>query len=176
MSPLLPWRPLALKHVTFHLSPQPTFFQWVSGLSLLCCYGTRGLAAARWRCLVHQPVSSASQQTPRSQQWTCSRAVLKGNFTSLGHFWQHFSCQLQSFDRCRNGVKGPSRCLCTSGDMSEAVIPVCPGLFLQKLLRFNKMQTVSFYVYPQDRKCFIKALIRRQMLSLLVSTAGNISH
>lgn len=41
---------------------------------MLCCYGTRGLAAAGCRCcLVHQPISSANQRMPWRQQWTCSQ-------------------------------------------------------------------------------------------------------
>lgn len=87
MSPLLPWQPLALKPVTFDLSPQPTFLQLLNPGGMLCCYGTWGLAAAAcWCCLVHhhQPVNrhqGASSGLVAEESW---RAILRhtGSFDS----------------------------------------------------------------------------------------------
>lgn len=87
-------------------------------VSRLCIPVARSVAMARRDYLllpVGVVLSTNRFHQPRRQQWTCNFAVLKGRFTSHGQFWQHFSCQLQSFDRCRNGVKGQSRCLGASG-------------------------------------------------------------
>lgn len=138
----------------WNLSPLIPHFSWLSLSELavyprgmLHCYGTRGLAAvACWCCLVRQLVSSDSQQTQRRQQWPYSWVILTGHFTLQAQSWQHFSCQLQPFDRCRNGVKGQIRCVCASGDMSDTGLPVCHGLFPQKMAWIQhdiKMQGVA---------------------------------
>lgn len=144
---LLACHGLSLEPVTFDLSPRLTLLLRVSCLSLwhALLLWHEGISCC-WLSLLSCPPTNLISQSTDAVEATVDLQS-RARFTSQGQIWQDFSCQLQSFDRCRNSVKGQSRCLCASWDMSDTEIPVCPGLFLQKWLRFNMAEkTVSFYL------------------------------
>lgn len=127
---------------TCDLRPHPAILQIACCLSswhgLISCH--EGISCCCLLSLSCLPPTFLNQHTTGLG----ARAIQKGRLTSRQQFWQHFSCQPLSY-LCRLGVKGQSRWLSISANMSDAGVPVWPWLILQKWLQFNKK--LSFYGY-----------------------------